>query len=297
MASDPITLGELQHAIRDGELDLVYQPEVDLRTGHIAAVEALVRWSRPDRRVILPSDFIPVAEQSGAIHELTANVLETAIAQAARWSNARWDCSALPVWVNVSAIELGDAQLGDRISGALASSGAQPGQLGIEVTETAPIADLPIAVATLQRLHSAGIRIALDDFGTGYSSLAHLRTLPVDVIKVDRSFVTDVAHSVHDAAIVAAIVEMAHTMQRIVVAEGVEDSDQQHALDQLGCDLGQGYLFASPQPAHCLDILLAADRELASSPARSRSATIRLPLPRVSESRGVFADRSRPPPR
>jgi EAL domain-containing protein (putative c-di-GMP-specific phosphodiesterase class I) len=292
MASEPITVGELQHAIRSGELDLVYQPEVDLRTGHIAAVEALVRWTRPDRRVILPSDFIPLAEASGTIDELTANVLETAIAQAALWSKARWDRAALPIWVNVSATELADPQLADWISDAIKSSGVQPGQIGIEVTETAPIADLAMAVTTLQQLHHTGMRIALDDFGTGYSSLAHLRALPVDVIKIDRSFVTDVAQSVDDAAIVTAIVEMAHAMRRIVVAEGVEDSEQQGALDQLGCDLGQGYLFASPQPAHCVDILLAADRELARFPAPSRKPTIRLPQPR-----GAFADLSRTPPK
>jgi EAL domain-containing protein (putative c-di-GMP-specific phosphodiesterase class I) len=291
MALEPITLGDLQRAMRSGELDLVYQPEVDLRTGHIVAVEALVRWHRPDRRIVLPSDFIPLAESSGTIGELTEMVLKTALAQAARWSTARWDRAALPIWVNVSAVELSDSQLSGRIARLIEGSGCDPAQLGIEVTETAPIADLARAMATLQRLHSSGSRIALDDFGTGYSSLAHLRSLPVDVVKIDRSFVTDVARSAPDAAIVSAIVDLAHALRRVVVAEGVEDSIQQRALDQLGCDLGQGYLYASPQPAHCVDILLAADRDLASSPVSTRKLTIRLPQPR-----GVFADVSRTPP-
>ncbi len=291
MATPPVTVSDLQRALRDDELELVYQPEVDLRTGHIGAVEALVRWRRPNRQVVPPDEFIPLAESSGTISALTKRVVETALTQATKWTSARWDQAALPVWVNVSAAELSDCRLGEWISDLVASAGLPRGQLGIEVTETAPIADLEEAVATLQRLHAAGIRIALDDFGTGYSSLVHLRSLPVDVVKVDRSFVTDIDRSPADAAIVTAIVEMAHAMQRIVVAEGVEDSAQQRALDRLGCDLGQGYLYASPQPARCIDILLAADRELASRPAPAPAVTIRLPRPR-----GVFADLRRTPP-
>jgi EAL domain-containing protein (putative c-di-GMP-specific phosphodiesterase class I) len=285
MARAPITVGELQRAMRAGKLDVVYQPAVDLRTGHIVAVEALVRWHEPGRGVILPTEFVPLAEQAGAIIELTDLVLHAALKQAAMWSTARWDREALPVWVNLSAKELSDPELTARVEAAIAESGTHPDQLGIEVTETAPIDDLNRAVEALRTLRATGVRVALDDFGTGYSSLAHLRSLPVDVIKIDRSFVDGVVHSPEDAAIVAGIIDMAHALHRVVVAEGVEDSTQQRALDRLGCDLGQGYLFSSPQPAHCIDILLAADRELAAAPSKTRQAAIRLPRPR-----GVFAD-------
>lgn len=291
MAREPVTMGELHRAMRAGELDLVYQPEVDLRTGHIVAVEALVRWHQPGKRVILPAEFIPLAERSGSIGELTDYVLRTALRQAAKWSAIRWDGEPLPVWVNISGTELSDPALPGRLRAAVDAAGARPGQLGIEITETSPIDDLDIAVAVLRRLHATGVRIALDDFGTGYSSLAHLKSLPVDVIKVDRGFIEGVAYSPPDAAIVAAIIDMAHALRRVVVAEGVEDSIQQRALDRLGCDLGQGYLFASPQPAHCVEILLAADRELAASPTPSRAATIQLPKPR-----GIFADTSQARP-
>lgn len=276
--------------MRQGELDLVYQPQVDLRTGHIAAVEALVRWHRPDRRVILPSEFIPLAESSGTIGELTDHVLDTALSQAARWTSARWDRAALPIWVNISAAELDDASRVDRIQRLIENAGVRPQQLGFEVTESAPIADLGRAVESLQQLRGLGARIALDDFGTGYSSLSHLRSLPADVVKIDGSFVQGITQSDADVAIVRAVVEMAQATRRVVVAEGVEDRAQQEALDQLGCDLGQGYLFSSPQPPHCVDILLDADRQLASRPARRLQPTVRLPRPRaVSGQRGEAA--------
>jgi EAL domain-containing protein (putative c-di-GMP-specific phosphodiesterase class I) len=261
---EPLTARNVRRAIAGGQLEVVYQPEVDLRTGHIAAVEALVRWRQPKIGLTLPAQFIPIAESTGQIGDLTMAVLGRSLAQAAKWQAARWDREALPIWVNLSACELGDDRLAGRITDLIDKHAIAPSQLGLEVTETAPILDTALAVATLESLHASGVRIAIDDFGTGYSSLSHLRDLPIDVVKIDRSFVGGVTSESADAAIVTAIIALAHATRRIVVAEGVEDTDQQHALITLGCDLGQGYLYSSPQPAHCIDVLLKADRELAT---------------------------------
>jgi EAL domain-containing protein (putative c-di-GMP-specific phosphodiesterase class I) len=275
----PITVRDLQRAIHAGELDLVYQPEVDLRTGHIAAVEALVRWHHPVHGTVLPPLFVPLAERASQVGELSAIVLGTALSQAAEWSRSRWDGAPLPIWVNLSACDLAAPDLHHRVMAALEEYGVAPAQIGLEITETAPIADTTLAAVTLHALHEEGVRIAIDDFGTGYSSLSHLKELPVDVIKIDRSFVAGVAHEGADASIVAAMTEMAHALQRTVIAEGVEDSVQQRALAEVGCDLGQGYLFASPQPPRCVEILLAADRELAAYPAPA-AAELSLPQQR-----------------
>ncbi|HVT66024.1 MAG TPA: EAL domain-containing protein [Mycobacteriales bacterium] len=275
----PITVRDLQRAIRARELDLVYQPEVDLRTGHIAAVEALVRWHHPVHGTVLPPLFVPLAERAGQVAELSEIVLDTALAQAAEWSRSRWDGAPLPIWLNLSACELAAADLHHRILTALDEHDVAPTQLGLEITETAPIADTALAAVTLHALHDEGIRVAIDDFGTGYSSLSHLKELPVDVVKIDRSFVAGIAHEGADASIVASITDLAHALRRTVIAEGVEDSIQQRALAELGCDLGQGYLFASPQPPRCVEILLAADRELAAYPAPAASQ-LKLPQQR-----------------
>jgi diguanylate cyclase len=278
---EALTVVDVRRAIAGDELDLVYQPEVDLRTGHIAAVEALVRWRRPDIGLVLPSDFIPLAESSGQIRALTAIVLHRAIAQAAAWASARWDRGAVPIWVNLSACDLVDDTLPRQITRLLDEYGVAPSQLGVEVTETAPMADTSVAATTLRAFHAMGLRVAVDDFGTGYSSLCHVRDLPIDVLKIDRRFVAGVTHEAADAEIVKAVIEMAHALRHIVVAEGVEDTAQQGALVALGCDLGQGYLYTSPQPAHCIEILLDADRELAAYPDVQQPPTIRLPRARM----------------
>jgi EAL domain-containing protein (putative c-di-GMP-specific phosphodiesterase class I) len=186
--------------------------------------------------------------------------------------------------VNLSASELSDPQLDRRVAALLDQHGVAPSQLGIEVTETAPITDKKLALSTLYTFREMGIRLAIDDFGTGYSSLSHIKDLPVDIVKIDRRFVEGVAHETADAAIVTAVVTMAHALRRVVVAEGVEDIEQQKALNALGCDLGQGYLFSSPQPAHCVDVLLSADRDLALRPGAGRTLPIRLPMPRSQPS-------------
>ncbi|HEX3707237.1 MAG TPA: EAL domain-containing protein [Mycobacteriales bacterium] len=279
----PFTARDLHRAIADGQLGLVYQPEVDLRTGHIAAVEALLRWRSPEAGLVLPPQLIPLAERTGQIREITEIVLRQAVAQAAAWRTARWDRGALLVWVNISARDLTDDRLLSRITGLLEEYAVAPSQLGLEITETLPIVDSRTAVSTLRTLHAMGVRIALDDFGTGYSSLMHLRALPVDVVKIDRGFIEDVTHEPQEQAIVAGIIDMVHAAPRVVVAEGIEDSIQQQVLIGLGCDLGQGYLYSSPQPAHCVEVLLFADAELAARPDGGRSALMALPRQRTME--------------
>jgi EAL domain-containing protein (putative c-di-GMP-specific phosphodiesterase class I) len=288
----PITVAELHRGIDAGQLHLVYQPEVDLRSGHIAGVEALVRWRHPERGSLLPREFIPLAESSGSITDLTRTVLRLAAAQAARWHAARWDGNALPIWVNLSACDLSDAELPCHVFALLEEYGVSGAQIGIEITETAPIGRTELAAQSLYALHDLGMRIAIDDFGTGYSSLSHLRHLPVDMIKIDRSFVAGIATEADDARLVAAITETAHLLRRLVIAEGVEDVTQQEALVGLGCDLGQGYLYASPQPARCVEILLAADRELAAFPALRVGAEQSLMLPRQRSSTTAEPSRS-----
>ena len=290
----PLTLRDVRRAIAGRQLQLVYQPEVDLRTGHIVAVEALVRWRGPNG-LVLPPQFIPIAERNGQIRALTTTVLHQALDQAAKWSKARWHHAPLPVWVNLSAAELSEPGLDRRVAALLEEYAVAPSQLGLEVTETAPMTGVLLATRMLTSLHETGVRLAIDDFGTGYSSLTHIKELLVDAVKIDRRFVEGVTHEAGDAAIVTAIITMAHALRRLVVAEGIEDGVQHRALVALGCDLGQGYLFSSPQPAHCVDVLLAADRELAG--ARPGAVMpVRVPQPRTEGAPEASRSLERPLP-
>jgi diguanylate cyclase (GGDEF)-like protein/PAS domain S-box-containing protein len=254
------TASDLHRALDGKEFRVVYQPEVDLRTGHIMAVEALVRWHHPERGLVPPAEFIPLAEQTGLIAGIGNWVLETAIEQAARWSTARWNRTGLLVWVNLSARQLSDAGLVDLVASLLRKHGVAAQQLGLEITETALLDDAEVAVDALTALHALGVRLAVDDFGTGYSSLSYLKRLPVDAVKVDRSFVDGLAQGGDDSAIVAAVAGMARALRLTTIAEGVEEIGQLHALRRLGCDLAQGYFFTTPQPPSHITALLEVDR-------------------------------------
>jgi diguanylate cyclase (GGDEF)-like protein/PAS domain S-box-containing protein len=254
------TATDLHRALEGEEFRVVYQPEVDLRTGHIMAVEALVRWHHPERGLVPPAEFIPLAEQTGLIAGIGNWVLQTAIKQAAQWSSARWNRTGLLVWVNLSARQLGDAGLVDLVASSLQEHGVAAHQLGLEITETALLDDAETAVEALTALHALGVRLAVDDFGTGYSSLSYLKRLPVDAVKVDRSFVDGLAHGGDDSAIVAAVTGMARALRLTTIAEGVEEIGQLHALRRLGCDLAQGYFFTTPQPPGHITALLEGDR-------------------------------------
>jgi Amt family ammonium transporter len=249
---------ELRRAIDQNELRLYYQPIVSLADRRIVGVEALVRWDHPQRGILAPAEFIELAEESGLILPLGAWVLEEACRQIARWEQSWSDRLPLRVSINVSARQLAQQQFAKAVEQAVHEAGADPTRLALEITETVLMEDGEAPVDTLQALKRLGITLVLDDFGTGYSSLSYLQRLPFDTLKLDRSFVAPLAHSGGERNIATAVVEMAHALDMKIVAEGVEDEEQLQVLDDLGCDLAQGYLFARPMPAVEMTDLLAA---------------------------------------
>jgi diguanylate cyclase (GGDEF)-like protein len=256
------TANDLHRALTEHEFRVVYQPEIDLRTGHVTGVEALVRWHHPERGLVPPGEFIPLAEQTGLIAGIGAWVLDVALSQAATWAGARYDGASVAVWVNLSARQLGDPGLVELVADALKRHRVEPSQLGLEITESALLEDAEGAVTALSSLRELGVRLAVDDFGTGYSSLSYLKRLPVDAVKIDRSFVDGLAVDGDDSAIVAAVAGMARALRLTTIAEGVENLDQLHALRRLGCDLAQGYFFTTPQPPAHITRLLESDRTM-----------------------------------
>jgi diguanylate cyclase (GGDEF)-like protein/PAS domain S-box-containing protein len=257
---------ELRTGIEAGELCLDFQPQVNLVTGGAEQVEALVRWHHPERGIIPPATFIAVAEEHGLMKRLTEWVLEEALRQGAEWSAAGRE---IRIAVNLSAHNLHDEHLVATVARLLAESGLKPSSLLLEITESAIMVDPAGASRTLFNLHELGIELSIDDFGTGYSSLASLQALPVDEIKVDRSFVRDMVTNAGNAHIVRSVVELAHNLGKRVVAEGVEDASTVQALTFLGCDLVQGYHLARPMGAAEYKTWLA-ERE--SRPRRRKGA-------------------------
>ncbi len=239
-------MAELRRAVDEGELVLYYQPQLDLRTGAISSVEALVRWMHPKRGLVGPEEFIPLAERTGLIKRLTRTVLTEAIRQARAWELAGL---RVPVAVNLSMRNIHDPQLPQTIAQLLQRWDASPDLLRLEMTETVLAADPERALQTMDSLRAMGVHIALDDFGTGYSSLAYLNRLPLDEIKIDRSFVVGMIDDESSATIVRATVELGHGLGYAVVAEGVENTATRQQLTALGCDAIQGYVVARPMPA------------------------------------------------
>jgi diguanylate cyclase (GGDEF)-like protein/PAS domain S-box-containing protein len=239
---------ELALAIRDGQLRLFFQPAIQLDDESLLGVEALVRWQHPHWGLVGPSEFISVAEDSGLIVELGAWVLEEACRQIAAWDASGMQ-PALDISVNVSARQLTNGDLVDVVADALTSSGIDPGRLCLEITESVLMEDVSSSIEALRALKSLGIRLAVDDFGTGYSSLSYLRRFPIDIVKIDRSFVADLSVDAAADAVVAAIVNLSHALGLTVVAEGVETHEQLVALRALRCDLAQGFYWSRPLPA------------------------------------------------
>jgi diguanylate cyclase len=239
-------LGELRQAIDHGELVLHYQPKVDAHTGQMLGVEALVRWQHPEHGLLSPADFIPLAERTGLIGPLTHFVLDAALRQCRDWRRAGHE---LAIAVNVSARSLLDLSFPDQVAGLLARWEVPTRLLLVEITESTIMADPTHALEILGRLNIMGVQVAIDDFGTGYSSMAHLKTLPVHELKVDRSFVSQMTSSTSDAVIVRSTVDLGRNLGLRVVAEGVEDPQTLQALDALGCDAIQGYFISRPVPA------------------------------------------------
>ena len=237
----------LRHAIADEELRVHYQPIVDTTTGAVVHFEALVRWLRPGFGLTLPGDFIALAEETGLIVDIGAWVLRQACSDAATW-NRRWPGRDIGLAVNVSSRQLVKGLLLDHVEAALTASGLDARLLTLELTESSLIDDAIGVRDILGQLRDRGVRVAIDDFGTGYSSLTYLRELPIDEIKIDRSFIARIAHDRSDAAIAAAVVALADNLGLEVIAEGVETREQLTALTALGCRRAQGYLFARPAP-------------------------------------------------
>ena len=239
-------MSDLRRAVDEGELVLYYQPQLDLRTGTITSVEALVRWMHPKRGLVGPDEFIPLAERTGLIKRLTRTVLTEAIRQARAWELAGL---RMPVAVNLSMRNIHDPQLPQTIAQLLQRWDARPDLLRLEMTETVLAADPQRALQTMDSLRAMGVHIALDDFGIGYSSLAYLNRLPLDEIKIDRSFVIGMIDDESSATIVRATVELGHGLGYAVVAEGVENAETRRRLTALGCDAIQGFFVARPMPA------------------------------------------------
>ena len=238
--------GQLRRAINDGELVLHYQPQVDLATGAVVGVEALLRWDHPVRGFVSPDEFVPVAERTELIRPLTAFVFSAAIAQAATWRRAGY---SLHVSVNLSARNLAEDDLVDEIARLLEAHDLSPWALVVELTETTVMANPERAAEVMRRLRAIGVRISIDDFGTGHSSLAYLTALPNDELKVDRSFVRAMSTDPNAETVVGAIVDLARSLRLAVVAEGIETADDAETLRRLGCTTGQGYLFSRPLTA------------------------------------------------
>ncbi len=243
---------ELRRGLERGEFAVYYQPKVELATGRLAGLEALVRWRHPARGLVGPDAFIPLAEETGLIVPLGQWVLEEACRQARRWgaegAEGAGGGPAVVVSVNLSARQFAQPALEEAVARALAMSGADAGQVQLEITEGVAMGNAEATVETLRRLKGLGVELAIDDFGTGYSSLAYLKRFPVDALKIDRAFVTGVRRETADASIVGAVVGLGRALGLAVVAEGVETAEEAAQVRALGCGQGQGYHFARPLP-------------------------------------------------
>jgi diguanylate cyclase (GGDEF)-like protein/PAS domain S-box-containing protein len=237
---------DLRHAMPHGELELFYQPLVSLTNHQITGVETLIRWNHPQRGLVSPGKFIPVAEENGLILPMGDWTLQEACVQAASWVEA--EIGPLRLSVNLSARQFLDSELVIKVANAIMGTGLDPSYLELELTESVLMEDTATSQTQLTNLKDLGVRIAIDDFGTGYSSLSYLQRFPLDRLKIDRSFVRDLIHDSTDASIVSAIIAMAHELRLEVVAEGVETQEQYDYLHAEGCDFVQGYLIARPMP-------------------------------------------------
>ena len=244
-------VSEIERALERGHLEAFYQPQIDLRTGELIGAEALIRWRHPDRGVLGPGEFLPVIQQTGLMRRITQLMLAGAVRQAAEWWHAG---RPLRISVNLSPIDLLDGRLPDDLAALLREHELPPEWLTIEITEDTAVQDLQRGLDTLIRFRSLGVGVSLDDFGTGHSSLAHLKGMPVDELKIDRSFLRDYPGDLRDAALVTAAVDLAHTLGLRVVAEGVESNAAIEALLQTSCDVVQGFLVSRPLSSHSFDL-------------------------------------------
>jgi EAL domain-containing protein (putative c-di-GMP-specific phosphodiesterase class I) len=243
---------DLRSAIEHGELRLYYQPRYRLADGQMVGAEALVRWQHPERGLVSPDTFIPIAEQTGLIIPLSNWVISTACQQATQWP------ADLFLSINLSTIEFKGGNLVERIEKALVDSRIRPSRVELEITESVMLEDAAGALAQMHALKALGVRLAMDDFGTGYSSLSYLRTFPFDGLKIDRSFLSRMEGVEEDKAIILAIVDMGRTLSLTVTAEGIETAEQLDMLKAISCDEGQGYFLSKPLDVEAFTELLSA---------------------------------------
>jgi EAL domain-containing protein (putative c-di-GMP-specific phosphodiesterase class I) len=252
----------------DSQLRLVFQPKIELATGRCIGAEALLRWRHPVLGEISPGEFIPVIEQSSLARATTRWVLERALRQLSAWQRAGL---AMPLAVNVSAVNLLEPDFCDHVLARLRAHGLAPGALAIEITESALMSNRTLAAATLEGLAAAGVQLAIDDFGTGYSSLAYLQSVPAKVVKIDQSFIRELDTDQRKRALVATMIKLSHDLGQVVVAEGVETAPVAHFLASAGCDQVQGYLYARPLAPQQFKAWLCAEWTLAR-PRQPRQA-------------------------
>jgi predicted signal transduction protein with EAL and GGDEF domain len=253
--------GALRRAIQYGELLLHFQPKLHCISGEVVGVEALVRWHHPERGLVPPDQFIPVAEQCGLIGPLGRRVLDLAVREARTWQDMGY---RFPVAVNLSMRDMLDPELPSDVEQILSKWQMDPSCLRVEITESSLMVDPVRTRATLVRLRELGVRLSVDDYGTGYSSLRYLQQLPVDELKIDRSFIRHMVSNENDFMIVQSTVDLAHGLGLSVVAEGVEDAETCQRLSAIGCDQAQGYYHCRPVPAEALTDWLRASEPLAA---------------------------------
>jgi predicted signal transduction protein with EAL and GGDEF domain len=261
-------LNDFRRALEDEQFVLHYQPVVAINGTEVRGAEALVRWDHPQLGMVPPNDFIPIAEQSGLIGPLTHYVLERAVAECKRW---RSEGRPLSVSVNLSVRDLLDLELPGHVASILTAHDLSPEALHLEITESMIMSDPDRALETVTRLRELGVCISVDDFGTGYSSLANLKRLPINELKIDRSFISSLPHDESDEIIVGSTINLGHDLRLKVVAEGVEDEITLKRLEKLGCDLAQGYYFGRPLPSQ--EFVVMVDR-LSAPPVRAASMQV-----------------------
>lgn len=249
---------DLRQALEREEFRLHYQPKVSLESGEIVAMEALIRWEHPERGLVSPAQFIPVAEEIDVIVPLGRWVLKEACQQARRWHDRFQDRPPLKVCVNLSAKQFQHHALVEEVEATLRETGLDPSNLDLEITEGVVMEDAPLTLDTLQELKDLGVNLAIDDFGTGYSSLSYLRRFPVDFLKIDRSMIEGLGEDPKNEAILSAVVTLAHALDERVIAEGVETKEQFAQAREIGCDFAQGYYFARPLPSEEAGALVAS---------------------------------------
>jgi EAL domain-containing protein (putative c-di-GMP-specific phosphodiesterase class I) len=256
---------DLRQAIRRGELVVHYQPIVILESGEVSGVEALVRWQHPTRGLLLPAEFISVAEETGLIVPIGQWVLEEACRQIVAWRAKLPDQAALMVSVNLSPRQFQQPNLVARVARALREAGLAPAWLKLEITEGVIMQDVEATIKTLWQLKELGVQLAIDDFGTGYSSLAYLKRLPLDILKIDRAFINGIGQDSEDTAIVRAIIAMAKSLNLSITGEGIETAEQAALLREWACDKGHGYYFARPLSKAALTEVLRKHDQIGGS--------------------------------